>query len=133
MTGKFRSMVTVLVGVAALSTLSVTEASATSEKTTSNQEHHSRTSKAAFWRHHKHQDKIAKPVQATPQKTEVQKTQTKTPQLKPVSAKETTGASSQKRASASKVTKSSTEKTSAATKTKSSQKMHDGQTSSVKQ
>jgi len=130
MTGKLRTMVNVLVCVAALS---VAQASAATEKTTNDQEHHSRVSKAAFWRHHKHQDKAAKPAPAAAQKAESQKSQSKTARFKPVSAKVTTEVNKQKPASASKVTKSSTEKTSAATKTKSSQKTHDGQTSPVKQ
>jgi hypothetical protein len=133
MSGKVKTVVNVLVSVALLGMLSVTQASASSEKPVNNQEHHSRMSKAAFWRNHKHQAKTAKPSPSAPQKTQAQKAQPKTAQLKTVSAKTTTGAQNQKQASATKVSKPSTGKTAAATKTKPAQKAHDGQPSSLKQ
>jgi len=133
MSGNVRSVVNVLVSVALLGMLSVTQASANSEKTVNNQQHHSRMSKAAIWRHHKHKSETAKASPAAPQKTQAQKAQPKTAQLKQVSAKTATGAQNPKQASHTKVSKPSTGKTSAATKTKPSQKTHDGQTSSLKQ
>src|SRR5437868_4967732 len=133
MSGNVRSGVNVLVSVALLGIISVTQASASSEKTVNNQQHHSRISKAAIWRHHKHKSETAKASPAAPQKTQAQKAQPKTAQLKQVSAKTATGAQNPKQASQTKVSKPSTAKTSAATNTKPSQKAHDGQTSSVKQ
>jgi hypothetical protein len=138
MSGKVRIVVNVLVSAVLLGMLSVAQASASSDKTVNNQEHHSRKSKAAFWRHHKDAGTKAKPAAAV--KAQSQKPQAKPAQLKPVSAKMPVGKNNQKpEKHASGASKSSSKKapasgkSAAATKTKSQQKAQPNQTALVKQ
>ena len=67
------------------------QASGSSDKNAENEEHHSRMSKAAFWKHHKHQNKTAKLSPAAAQKAQKQKAQARPAEIKPVSAKKSTG------------------------------------------
>lgn len=135
MSREFRSVASVLVGIVLLGVLTVAQASANSDKSTKNEGHHSRLSKAAFWKHHKHQDKAAKPSPTTPKKVQAQKAQPKSAQLKQVSAKKTTGTKNQNQNQVhpSKSSKSSARKSTAVAKTNTSKKPNSGQTSSFKQ
>ena len=132
MNTNFRSVASVLVSIVVLGMLTVAQASASTDKNTKNDEHHSRLSKAAFWKHHKHHDKTAKPSPSMPQEAHTQKVQPKTAQLKPVSAKRSTATKEQNQAHASKASKPSTGKSVAVTKT-TSKKPTNEQTSSFKQ
>ena len=129
---EFRNVASVLVCVILLGTLTLAQAGTSNDKNPKNEEHHSRMSKAAFWKHHKHQDKTAKPSPATPKKAQAQKTQSKTAQVKPVSAKKSIGTKKQNQTHASKSSKPSG-KSAVVVKTKTSQKPSSGQTSSFKQ
>ncbi len=137
MSKQFRNVASVLVSVVLLGML--TQASANTDKNTKNDEHHSRLSKAAFWKHHKHQDKAAKPSPAAPQKAHTQKARPKAAELKPASAKKTTGTKSEAKAHVSKAhaTKASKPagkpKSVGVAKTNTSKKSTNGQTSSFKQ
>jgi len=83
-----------------LSALTMAErAPGTANKTVNKKEdtaHHSRLAKAAFWRHHDDAGTKAKPAAAASTQAKSQKPQTKPAQLKPVSAKVTTGKTDQK-------------------------------------
>ena len=133
MTTNFRSVASVLVSIVVLGMLTVAQASASTDKNTKNEEHHGRLSKAAFWKHHKHHDKTAKPSPSMRQKAQTEKVQPKTAQLKPVSAKASTATKEKNQTHASKASKASTGKSVAVTKTNASKKPKNGQTSSFKQ
>lgn len=82
-----RTILSLAVSVILISTLALAQAAEKTDKNKSDKEHHSRLSKAAFWRHHKTSDKNAK--QGPAKQAQSQKTPAKTAQLKPVSAKTT--------------------------------------------
>jgi hypothetical protein len=129
-----RTTVSLAVSLALFSALALSETGGNANKDKNTQEHHSHLAKAAFWRHHKDANKSAKSVQR-PQANS-QKTQAKAApaQVKPVSAKVTTGKNDQKPAHhASSVTKPSPKKAPVASKTKPSQKAPTPQTVSLKQ
>lgn len=131
---QFRSVAGVLVSIVLLGVLA--QASASTDKNTKSQEHHSRMSKAAFWKHHKHQDKAAKPSPAKPQKAQARKAQPKAAEVTPVSTKKTTGTKSQKKIHTSKASKpagKSAGKTAAVAKTSTSEKSANAKTSSFRQ
>lgn len=128
---QFRNLAIVLGSIVLLGILAQASAS-TDKDSKKNDEHHSRLSKAAFWKHHKHQDKVAKPSPATPQKAQAHKAQPKTAEVKPVSAKKTTGTKTQSKVHASKASKP-TGKTAAVAKTTTSKKSTNAQTSSFKE
>ncbi|PYV66281.1 MAG: hypothetical protein DMG97_01760 [Acidobacteria bacterium] len=117
-----------------LSASALAETAGTPTKIRIPQEHHSHLAKAAFWRHHKEANNSAKPAQR-PQASSP-KTQGKAApaQVKPVSAKVTTGKNDQKPAPyASSLTKSSPKKAPVASKTKPSEKVRTPQTVLLKQ
>ena len=127
-----RTTVSLAVSLALFSALALAETGGNANKDKNTQEHHSHLAKAAFWRHHKDLHKSAKPAQR-PQASSP-KTQAKAAQVKPVSAKVTTGKNDQKPAQhASNVTKPSPQKAPVASKTKPSQKARTPQTVSLKQ
>lgn len=131
---QFRNVASVLASIVLLGMLA--QAGASTDKNTKDAQHHSRMSKAAFWKHHKHQDKAAKPSPAAPQKAQKQKTQPKTAELKPASAKKTTTAKSQNQVhpkKASKTAGKSAKKPAAVAKTSTPKKPANAQTSSFKQ
>ncbi len=130
---QFRNVASVLVSIVLLGLLA--QASASTDKNAKNEEHHSRMSKAAFWKHHKHQDKTAKPSPATAHKTEKQKIQPKTAEVKPVSTKKTTPTKNEKKvdAKASKPAGKPAGKTVAVAKTTTSKRPTNAQTSSFKE
>ena len=132
MSTNFRSVGSVLVSIVVLGILTVAHASASTDKNTKNEEHHGHLSKAAFWKHHKHHDKTAKPSPSMRPKAQTEKVQPKTAQLKPVSAKTST-ATKEKNQAHAKASKPSTGKSVAVAKTNASKKPKNGQTSSFKQ
>ncbi len=136
---QFRNLAIVLGSIVLLGILAQASAS-TDKDSKKNDEHHSRLSKAAFWKHHKHQDKAAKPSPATPQKAhtqkaQAQKAQPKTAELKPASAKKTIATKKQNQAHAKKASKpagKSAGKSAAVAKANSSKKSTNAQASSFK-
>ena len=124
-----RTTVSLAVSLTLFSALALAETGGNANKDKNTQEHHSHLAKAAFWRHHKEANNSAKPVQR-PQASSP-KTQGKAApaQVKPVSAKVTTGKNDQKPAPyASSLTKSSPKKAPVASKTKPSEKVRTPQT-----
>jgi hypothetical protein len=114
MTKATRTTLSLVVALVVFGALAMAQAGGNT-KNTDNKEHHSRLSKAAFWRH-KDGDKNAKtkPTQASKQ------SHAKTAQLKPASAKVSAGKKDQKHAEpASKVSKPTAKKAPATSKTKS--------------
>src|SRR5437764_3803533 len=108
-----RSILSLLFSLALLSALTMAQANGNTGKT--NQEHHSRMSKAAFWRHHNKTEKNAKQAQTTPASKQPR---SKTAQLMPVSAKVSTGSKNQKQEQhAAKTSKPSAKKAAAASNT----------------
>lgn len=98
-----------------LSGLMMAQAAGTKADKDKNKEHHSRLSKAAFWRHHKDADKNAKQAKASPATSK--SAQAKATQVKPVSAKQTVGSKNQKQEQhASNMSKPASKKTSPANK-----------------
>lgn len=127
---EFRNAASAVVCVILLGIFTLAQASTSKDKNTKNEEHHSRMSKAAFWKHHKHQDKTAKTSPATSKKAQAQKTQSKSAQVKPVSAKKATGTKKQNQTHASKSSKPSGK---SAVVAKTSKQPSNGQASSFKE
>ena len=121
-----------VVSLVLFSALTMSQAGANSADRDKNEEHHSRLAKIAFWRHHKDAGKNAKPAEAT--QVPAKPAQTKTSNLKPVSAKQVAGKRDQKQEQlASKTRKPSTKKAPTANKTKPRQKAQDPKTVSQNQ
>ena len=121
-----------VVSLVLFSALTMSQAGASSADRDKHEEHHSRLAKIAFWRHHKDAGKNAKPAEAT--QAPSKQAQTKTSNLKPVSAKQVAGKKDQKQEQlASKTRKPSTTKAPAANKTKPRQKAQDSKTVSQNQ
>lgn len=91
-----RTIFCITVGVALLAAVAIAQSSASTDKTkpskTADQQHHSKLSRAAFWRHHKDAAKDSKQPKNSKQ-TKTSKAQAEKPtkgaQLKQVSAKTT--------------------------------------------
>jgi hypothetical protein len=115
MTKAMRTTLSLVVALVLFSALTMAQTAGNANKNKDTKEHHSRLSKAAFWRH-KEANKNAKqtkPTQASKQPV------AKTAQLKPVSAKVSASKKNQKQAQhASKVSKPIAKKAPAASKTK---------------
>ena len=95
MSKAIRTILSVAISVVLFGALTMAQSSGSSNQSSDqnkDQQHHSKLSKAAFWRHHKNSDKSAQ------QKKGSQKSQTpaKTAQLRPASAKTTTAGNEQK-------------------------------------
>src|SRR5207245_10078474 len=131
MSKTIRTILCVVVSLVLLSALTMAQAGANADKDKNEKEHHSRLAKAAFWRHHKDADKNAKQGQV-PQASK--QAPAKTVQLKPVSAKQSTGKKDQKpHPHARTMSKPSAKKAPATNKTKPQHKTEDRQTASLKQ
>src|SRR5437660_1653106 len=119
-----RTILSVVVSLMLFSALTMAQTGAKNSDKDKNKEHHSRFAKVAFWRHHKDADKHAKQGNAMQAPSTQQ--QAKTAQLKPTSAKQPAGKSSQKQQHASQMmSKPSGKKLSGANKTKAQPKAHD--------
>ncbi len=116
-----RRILSVVVSLMLFSALTMAQTAKNS--TDKEKEHHSRFAKVAFWRHHKHADKNAKPAHAT--QSPSTQPQAKTAQLKPASAKPAAGKNSQNQQHASQMSKPSAKKASGTNKTKAQPKAHD--------
>jgi len=142
-----KTILGLVVSLFLLSALTMAEATPsvsnkTADKTSNKKEdtaHHSRLAKAAFWRHHDDAGTKAKPAAAA-STAKSQKPQTKPAQLKPVSAKVTTGKNDQKpqkNSNSNDTSKSPAKKapvaskSAAANKTKSQPKTQTHQTASL--
>ena len=114
MTKAIRTTLSLVVALVLFSALTMAQAAGNASKNKDSKEHHSRVSKAAFWRH-KDGGKNAKTKPAQ----ESKQPHAKTAQLKPVSAKVSAGKKDQKQVQpAGKVSKPIAKKTPAASKTK---------------
>src|SRR6266550_2955216 len=116
-----RRILSVVVSLMLFSALTMAQTAKNS--TDKEKEHHSRFAKVAFWRHHKHADKNAKPAHAT--QSPSTQPQAKTAQLKPASAKPAAGKNSQNQQHASQMSQTSGKKLSGANKAKAQPKAHD--------
>ncbi len=131
MSKAIRTILSVMVSLALLSTLTMAQAGVNADKDKNEKGHHSHLAKAAFWRHHKESGKNTKPPQA-PQVSN--HAPAKTAQLKPASAKLSAGKTDQKPAPhATKTSKPSLKKAPAASKAQPPQKTQTPQTVSLKQ
>jgi hypothetical protein len=127
-----RTTLSLVVSIVLCSALTMAKAAGNNTDKDKNKAHHSRLTKAAFWRHHKNGDKSAKQTQA--KRVRSKAAQVKSAQVKPVSAKQVTGKKEQKpEQHSSKATKSSAKKTPTANKAKPPQKTQDPKTVSLKQ
>ena len=98
-----RTTLSVVISLMFLSTLMFAGASASKTDKDKNQEHHSKLSKAAFWRHHKDSDKKAKQTPAAQPASKA--AQAHPAQVKPVAAKQSSGKVSAKPSSAKQTAK----------------------------
>ena len=115
MSKAIRTTLSLVVALVLFSALTMAQAAANAAKNEDSKEHHSRLSKAAFWRH-KDSGKNAKQTKPT---QESKQSHAKTAQLKPASAKVSAGKKDQKQAQpASKVSKPTAKKAPATSKTK---------------
>jgi hypothetical protein len=110
-----------------LSAIAMAQAGTTDkkDKRKSDQQHHSRVAKGAFWKHKKNQDsaKQPQPAHTTPQTSNVKAAKTtKTAAVKPVSAKTQKQTPKTSNAKASGVKKSANAKSSVSSKTSASSK-----------
>jgi hypothetical protein len=119
MTKAIRTTLSLVVALVLFSALTMAQAAGNADKNKDSKEHHSRLSKAAFWRH-KDGSKSAKQTKPA---QESKQPHAKTAQLKPASAKVSAGKKDQKQAQpASKTSKPTAKKTPVASKTKSQPK-----------
>lgn len=123
-----RTTLTLVISVVVLCALAMAKTSGNNADKDKNKSHHSRLSKIAFWRHHKDADKKAKP------QTQSKHTQTKTAQVKPVSAKQAADKKDQKpEQHVAQAKKASGNKRPAANKTKQGEKAQETKTASFKE
>jgi hypothetical protein len=115
MTKAIRTTLSLVVALVLFSALTMAQAAGNASKNKDTKEHHSRLSKAAFWRH-KDGGKNAKQTKPA---QESKQSHAKTAQLKPASAKVSAGKKDQKQVQpAGKVSKPIAKKTPAASKTR---------------
>ena len=114
MTKAIRTTLSLVVALVLFSALTMAQAAGNASKNKDTKEHHSRLSKAAFWRH-KDGGKNAKQTKPA---QESKQSHAKTAQLKPASAKVSAKKDQKQVQPASKVSKPTAKKAPAASKTK---------------
>ena len=131
MTKTIKTTVSLVLSLLLLSALTMAQASGSNANKDEGKEHHSRLSKAAFWRHHKDADKNKKQAQA--QQASSKPAQAKTAQVKPASTKQVAGKKGQKQEQhVVNMSKAPAKKAPAASKAKPRKTAQDPKTNSLK-